>query len=346
MATRTDNDDQNRAHPSPPSPVHDIVTGGIEGGVGVLGLEPALKKIAGETVENPLRKGVLKRVAGAGLIGAASTGLIGALVSATSKKAKQRKERNLDQFETLFPGITELGFFANRRKRKEQVKKMNAEADFANEHVDEINDHMEANARKKHGAKGPHPLTEVSNDQWWDLNQAATDHLKKKYNVDFENLKPDMIEFDAYDPMSDRSLKSGVRLDKYRKGIRAHEIDRHIHDYLRSAAIGAAAGAVIPGGKLKTRAAIGAGGGTLVAGVLHGIGHEDPYGEQSEDAKLTQRNVPKVAGAAAIVGGLVARYRKKKAVTDAVAGGLRPSFWTGVNRIRKAVSILGSKPSV
>jgi len=260
MATRTDNDDQNRAHPSPPSPVHDIVTGGIEGGVGVLGLEPALKKIAGETVENPFRPGLIKRVTGAGLIGAASTGLIGALVSATSKKAKQRKQQPVN---------------------------------------------------------------------------------------DFERLQPGMIEFDAYDPMSDRSLKSGVRLDKYRKGIRAHEIDRHIHDYLRSAAIGAAAGAVIPGrAKLKTRAAVGAGGGTLVAGVLHGVGHEDPYGEQSEDAKLTQRNVPKVAGAAAIVGGLVARYRKKKAVTDAVAGGLQPSFWTGVNRIRKAVSVLGSKPSV
>jgi uncharacterized membrane protein YebE (DUF533 family) len=97
-----------------------------------------------------------------------------------------------------------------------------------------------------------------------------------------------MIEFD-YDPYSDRSLRAGVRLDKYEKTIRAREIDRHLHNYVTSAAIGAAAGAVIPAPQsLKKRVLAGAGSGVLVAGVLHAGGYKDAYGEQSEDAKVSQ----------------------------------------------------------
>jgi hypothetical protein len=124
----------------------------------------------------------------------------------------------------------------------------------------------------------------------------------------------ELIELDVYNPHSERQLKSGVRLDKYEKGIRAHEIDRHIHDYLRSTAIGAVAGAVIPAPlRLRNRALIGAGVGAATAGFLHSTGHVDAYGEQSEDAKILQRNAPKYVGGAAIVGGLIARYRNRKA---------------------------------
>jgi hypothetical protein len=149
---------------------------------------------------------------------------------------------------------------------------------------------------------------------------AALYHAGKKREREFEAIEPNMIEFDGYDPYSDRSLRSGVRLDKYEKTIKAREIDRHIHDYIRTAAIGAAAGAAIPARQsLKNRALIGAGGGVLVAGVLHSMGHVDPYGEQSEDAKIVQRNLPKYGGSAAVVGGLLARYRaKNKAVLSVV----------------------------
>jgi hypothetical protein len=63
------------------------------------------------------------------------------------------------------------------------------------------------------------------------------------------------VEFAAYDPGSDRSLRSGVRLDKYEKSIKNREIDRHIHDYIASAAIGAAASAAPARASIK-RAAV------------------------------------------------------------------------------------------
>jgi hypothetical protein len=125
-----------------------------------------------------------------------------------------------------------------------------------------------------------------------------------------------IIEFE-----SDNSLRAGVRLDKYEKTIRAREIDRHLHDYLRASAIGAAAGAAIPGPRsLKERVLIGAGGGAAVEGVLHAAGHKDAYGEQSEDAKILQRNAPKFIGAATVVGGLVARYRRRLQAVKSVVG--------------------------
>jgi hypothetical protein len=92
--------DNGTATKKPNSTAHDIITGGIEGGVGVLALEPALEALSGKTVTNPLRGGavaVAKRVGTAGLIGAGATGLIGALVSVTAKKHKERKAANFQE---------------------------------------------------------------------------------------------------------------------------------------------------------------------------------------------------------------------------------------------------------
>jgi hypothetical protein len=118
-----------------------------------------------------------------------------------------------------------------------------------------------------------------------------------------------VIEFET----TKRTLRNGVRLDKYEKTISQREIDRHIHDYLRSGILGAAAGVAIPGSmRLRNRALIGAGAGAAVQGALHASGAVDDYGEQSEESKVMQRNIPKWLGAAAVVGGLVSRYRNRR----------------------------------
>lgn len=210
--------------------VHDIITGGAEGGAGVLALEPLLQKFSGKPIENPFRGGLAgtaKRVGAAAAIGAGATGLIGALVSAGSKKSRDRAQK----------------------------------------------------ARLSH---------------------------------DLDRVNRFLVELDAY-PNEDRPpgyLKSGVRLDRYRKQIRAREIDRHTHDYLRSSAIGALAGAVIPASRsLKERSLVGAGVGVAAQGLLHATGHRDAYGEQSEDAKIIQRSAPKYAGAAVMAAALLKRHK-------------------------------------
>lgn len=100
----SDQSSGSRAVQKTPSHLHDIVTGGIEGGVGVLGLEPLLQKLKGAKVENPFRRGSLGRVASGAAIGAGATGLIGALVSMTSNKAK-RKKMDLETLAAELPVI-------------------------------------------------------------------------------------------------------------------------------------------------------------------------------------------------------------------------------------------------
>jgi hypothetical protein len=509
--------DNGTATKKPNSTAHDIITGGIEGGVGVLALEPALEALSGKTVTNPLRGGavaVAKRVGTAGLIGAGATGLIGALVSVTAKKHKERKAANFQElrdqrgFENLRPGMIEframdnddfprvapkrrplvtaagigaiaaggalapaaakilkisgrgvakglgnaeagrnvggklvadyigaaqsglntglkgkavggviehilhnpespvtkafakanygsnelgprlagehfarfraspmhaLGFWdfehsmlhegkfnarmaaakeggrdtakieARRQRQldemhygreeahrqiKEQIEVHGKNEMDAIKHVAYNSDHPQVQhyfdelAASKAGAVAKYTNMALASPAMIAAggvavaagrkkNESPRDALKRSVRA-LEALEPGMIEFD-YDPYSDRSLRAGVRLDKYEKTIRAREIDRHLHNYVTSAAIGAAAGAVIPAPQsLKKRVLAGAGSGVLVAGVLHAGGHKDAYGEQSEDAKVIQRNAPKYIGAAAVVGGLLARYRNKR----------------------------------
>ncbi len=124
--------------------------------------------------------------------------------------------------------------------------------------------------------------------------------------VRLERIALGLTEFET----TERTKRIGARLDKYEKTIRAREIDRHIHDYLRAAAIGGLAGAAIPGRVgLKGRVLAGAGVGVAGQGVLHSAGHVDEYGEQTEEAKVLQRNAPKYVGGAVILGGLLARRR-------------------------------------
>lgn len=88
--------DNARAYPSPPSHVHDIVTGGVEGGIGILATEPLLAKLGGEKViPSPLRggiKGIGRRFGAGAVVGAGATGLIGALVSMGEKRKKTQSQ--------------------------------------------------------------------------------------------------------------------------------------------------------------------------------------------------------------------------------------------------------------
>lgn len=80
-----------------PSALHDIATGGLEGSVGSLAFLPVEHRIMKGTWKNPLldeagkfSKGALgKRLAIGGAIGAVATGLVGAGVSAISRKRKE-----------------------------------------------------------------------------------------------------------------------------------------------------------------------------------------------------------------------------------------------------------------
>jgi hypothetical protein len=70
---------------------HDVVTGGIEGGLGVLATDPLLHAAAGGGWRNPLAGGakvVGKKLAIGASVGAAATGLIGAVVSAVGKRRR------------------------------------------------------------------------------------------------------------------------------------------------------------------------------------------------------------------------------------------------------------------
>lgn len=113
--------------------VHDIVTGGIEGGTGVVATDALIRGLGGagtlgarlaETGKNVAnnfraggRMGLLKKVAiGAG-VGAAATGLIGAGVSAISTKRKDADGTNPPpHFTALVPGMI---LFGDRERNQE-----------------------------------------------------------------------------------------------------------------------------------------------------------------------------------------------------------------------------------
>lgn len=513
----SDQSSGSRAHLGPPSHIHDIITGGVEGGVGVLALEPLLEKLKGVMPKNPFHGGLsqtAKRVASGAAIGAGATGLIGALVSMSSNRARQRRaQRQKDMAAGPMRLVVELEAVVDnfpRAKKKNRpfvqaagvaalagglatlpaarrligikVRQVGAEnlgiasaaknkggkmvADYigaaqaglntgvkgrmvghviehvmahpegkvaaafksvpgqygsadlgqrlASEHFarfrsspmsalnfwdyehgllresklarqtagatargvplserltnahQRVTDEMHYGREKAHAAikeqievHGKSEMDAIKHvaynhedpqvqgyfNRLAETKTKAVDMYAKKSLVSpalivagtggivygrkknqsprqaigstvrvpvtgFKRLDDFLVELDAYSPISDRSLKSGVRLDKYEKSIRSGEIDRHIHDYIRAAAIGAVAGAAIPARRsLKVRVAAGAGTGTLVAGVLHSTGHQDAYGEQSEEAKILQRTTPKYIGAAAVIGGLLARRR-------------------------------------
>jgi hypothetical protein len=345
--------------------VHDIVTGGIEGGVGVLALEPLLAKLAGKKVMNPLRGGsvaVAKRIGGAAAVGAGATGLIGALVEANHKRRMARMaqgsksqqlqaeiENDLVEFRKLYaisqddegdpavvttpnksriiaglegagiggasgavagvtiaavlPGLAKrLGKSGGRVARKVEkalggkigaavkiglpVAGITAHQNVMN--VNEDKDESEAIAKALRMAK-----------------QEGAQETKRRFDR-FDELKPAMIEFE-----DDWRLRSGVRLDKYKKTIEAHEIDRKIGDHVRAATLGAIAGVALPTkGSLKQRAIIGAAGGVGLTAALHYNTPKDEYGEQSEAAKLVQKRTIQGVGAAAIIGGIIARKRQ------------------------------------
>jgi hypothetical protein len=503
--SQDEGDKRTRAKDSEPSTVHDIVTGGIEGAVGSLAVDPLIQKVEHGAFTNPLRAGWLRRTALYGGVGATTTGLIGALVSMTSKKAKRKKEpQEPVQMELIpsmlielsdvpraekhgkavtaagvgaaalgisalpgaakfigirgraavgrlgFPSANPAGrFVANYIEGAQQLlntgvrgkalgkvvqnaieqprgviaKGLRAtvgtgpsgKAEDMFQHfarfrsspmnalnhwdMETITEHSNRWARQDAAAvvRGK-PMSQKAYDrrkEIWDthaigrekVHAAIKEQLTTGKNemeaikhVAYNNSDPHVQTFfgnlaqhkegvskiygaaalaspaliaaggagivvgrkkdqtprqaivnrtpfrelerlveylNQFDYPGD--LRSGVRLDKYKKQIKGREIDRHIHDYLRSAAIGSVAGAVIPApGGLKARIIGGAGAGTLVAGVLHAAGHVDPYGEQSEEAKITQRTVPKYAGAAVVIGGLVARFRKRNVASALV----------------------------
>ena len=88
-----------------PSTAHDVAVGGLEGSLGVMATDPLIQRYAGEHKkwENPLkgisnkagRRSLLKKIGIGGLVGAAATGLIGAGVSAATRRREQSATKEL-----------------------------------------------------------------------------------------------------------------------------------------------------------------------------------------------------------------------------------------------------------
>lgn len=91
---------RNKLTPKRSTKIHDIATGGIEGGIGILATDPLFRRLTGEaaSIHSALKQSLhggpallSKKVAiGAG-IGAAATGLIGTAVTAVERHRKERK---------------------------------------------------------------------------------------------------------------------------------------------------------------------------------------------------------------------------------------------------------------
>ena len=98
LQVRFDRADRER-QPDEPSLAHDLTittaSGALEGGVGILAVDPLLKKLAGEGWVNPLRKGVLKRVAGGAVLGGVLTGAGGLAISEFLAEKRRRERNNL-----------------------------------------------------------------------------------------------------------------------------------------------------------------------------------------------------------------------------------------------------------
>lgn len=91
---------RNRIRPSQNTKIHDAVTGGIEGGVGIFATDPLYRRLTGESptiaraLKDSLHGGPRKLIKKAGVgavIGAAATGLVGAAVSGYAKRRRDRE---------------------------------------------------------------------------------------------------------------------------------------------------------------------------------------------------------------------------------------------------------------
>lgn len=347
--------DQDRAYPTQPSAVHDIITGGVEGSLGGLATEPLFAKLAGDKPLNPFRSGLSKRLAVGAGVGAVATGLIGAAVSLASKKAKAKRQ-TLQDFAAQIPDVIELRkryvLVDEDEKGGAAVLKVPGDsktlaavkgglvgtgvgaagglgaalvvpglikraglgpalkrfaggtigARYARTRTIGVAAHLGATAGAIQGVSNYNEAERRSNAIARALRKAKQEGQQQSLSYDAL-----LTMFEA----TQSAKKSGVRLDKYEKTIQAKEIDRHLHNYAGAAGLGAVAGLAIPG-KIRPlgRALIGAGAGVAGAGVLHAAGHVDEYGEQTEEAKILQRKAPKYIATAAILGGLVGRYRK------------------------------------
>lgn len=130
----------------------------------------------------------------------------------------------------------------------------------------------------------------------------------------------------AYD-FPEARRKSGYRLDKYEKTIKAREIDRKTGNVLRGVTYGAAAGAALPvRGSIRQRALAGALSGAGLAAGMHGISPGDEYGEESEPAKVTQRRVLQIAGLGTIAGGLISRSKGSREAIRKAFGKIKGKF--------------------
>lgn len=111
--------------PGQPSPAHDIVTGGIEGGAGVVATDALIDNLlhgtgslrsrlaaTGAGIAGNFKTGnrlsLLKKLGIGASVGAAATGLIGAGVSATARKTKRDQELS-----RLCPGMIEARQIGN-----------------------------------------------------------------------------------------------------------------------------------------------------------------------------------------------------------------------------------------
>jgi hypothetical protein len=158
-------------HPREVSHIHDIATGAVEGGVGVLATEPLLAHLAGETIENPFRggwRGTGQRIGAGAVVGGAATGLIGALVShaESKRKAKLRAQQMAQTKMSFRPGMIELAYgdelIADPTARK-GVRLDHYQKNIAGREIDRaINDHLRvAAAGAIAGAVIPHPTASI-----------------------------------------------------------------------------------------------------------------------------------------------------------------------------------------
>lgn len=342
--------------------VHDIVTGGVEGGVGVLALEPLLQKLKGAAVESPFRGGwkpSLKRVGSGAVIGAGATGLIGALVSMTSNKAK-RKKTDLETLAAELPvielrrdyvlsedeeGNTSLIKVPGDSKAKAALKggligavaggaagagliygaPRLAEAVGAGPALDKLRKAFGNRVgTKAHAAlisggllgkigATVGAIQGVSDERKKEDESRAIARAIRKARQSRTQMSAQrkLIEFAYEEDLGSPNLRRSYRYDSYRKRINAREIDRKTANITRAGLLGGAVGAALP---LKAsavhRAAIGAATGVIAEGGLTFGTHKDPYGDQTESAKIVQSRAPTAAAIAGL--GTAAALRAKK----------------------------------
>lgn len=121
-----------------PSSLHDILTGGVEGGVGVLatdklinhegGLWDKIRSI-GSDLRSPLQNKIPGKFGKGALVGAAATGLIGAGISAITHKKPTPEDTTTTQFS--YPGEVWGNEGLTGKVSKDRFKKKIAEQEYA-----------------------------------------------------------------------------------------------------------------------------------------------------------------------------------------------------------------------